>query len=251
VTVRRVAGQVALGSFGIALFLVAWQVIGAYRLLGLTWPPLDEVLATLADPARRGLFERALAATVRAAALGYAAGCALGLGLALLMHLVPAIKPGADRMAAFVNAIPGIALGPILIVTVSQEATPATLAAIHVFFLIYVAASAGLAAASQAHRDLFGALGAGRWALLCRLEAPAALPALASGMKLAVTAAMLGAILGEWFGAPRGLGIVIVNAMQNFQIPLLWSAVLLATVVSLALFGFAAALERIAYRRFR
>jgi ABC-type nitrate/sulfonate/bicarbonate transport system permease component len=57
--------------------------------------------------------------------------------------------------------------------------------------------------------------------------------------------------LGEWFGAPRGLGIVIVNAMQNFQIPLLWAAVLLATVVSLALFGLASAVERAAYGRFR
>ncbi|MEJ0068212.1 MAG: ABC transporter permease subunit [Pseudomonadota bacterium] len=236
---------------GIALFLLAWQLIGEWRLLGLTWPPLDAVLATLLDPARRGLFQRALAATVGAASLGYAVGLALGLSLALVIHLLPLIKSGADRLAAVVNAIPGIALGPILIVTVSQEATPATLAAIHVFFLIYVAASAGLAAASRAHRDLFGVLGADRWTRLRRLEAPAALPALASGMKLAITAAVLGAILGEWFGAPRGLGIVIVNAMQNFQIPLLWAAVLLATLVSLALFGIAAALERAAYGRFR
>jgi NitT/TauT family transport system permease protein len=220
-------------------------------LLGLTWPPLDQVVATLADPARYGLFERAIVATVRSAAIGYAAGLTLGLALAAGTHLAPAIKPGADRMAAVVNAIPGVALGPILIVTVSQEATPATLAAIHVFFLIYVAASAGLAAASRAHHDLFAVLGAGRWARFARLEAPAALPALASGTKLAVSAAVLGAILGEWFGAPRGIGIVIVNAMQNFQIPLLWAAVLLATLVALALFGVASWLERAAYGRFR
>lgn len=243
--------QAALGALGVALFLLAWQLIGAYRLLGLTWPPLDAVLATLMDAGRRGLFARALGATAASAATGYAAGLALGLVLALGMHLLPAIKPGADRLAAIVNAIPGIALGPILIVTVSQEATPVALAAIHVFFLIYVAASAGLAAASRTHHDLFGVLGASRWRRLVRLEAPAALPALASGMKLAVTAAVLGAILGEWFGAPRGLGIVIVNAMQNFQIPLLWAAVLLATVMSLALFGLSAALERVAYARFR
>ncbi len=225
---------VALGALGIALFLLAWQVIGQMGWLGLTWPPLDRVLETLVDPARYGLFERALLATVRSAAIGYAAGLGLGLLLAAGTHLLPAIKPGADRMAAVVNAIPGVALGPILIVTVSQEATPAS-----------------LATASPAHHDVFAVLGASRWTRLCRLEAPAALPALASGMKLSITAAVLGAILGEWFGAPRGLGIVIVNAMQNFQIPLLWAAVLLATGVALVLFGLASGLERAAYRRFR
>jgi NitT/TauT family transport system permease protein len=249
--VTQRATSIALGALGIAGFLALWQVIGQAHLLGLTWPPLDQVVATLADPARYGLFERAIVATVRSAAIGYAAGLTLGLALAAGTHLAPAIKPGADRMAAVVNAIPGVALGPILIVTVSQEATPATLAAVHVFFLIYVAASAGLAAASRAHHDLFAVLGAGRWARFARLEAPAALPALARGAKLAVSAAVLGAILGEWFGAPRGIGIVIVNAMQNFQIPLLWAAVLLATLVALALFGVASWLERAAYGRFR
>src|SRR5258708_32141976 len=130
--------QLALGVLGIALFLIAWQLIGAYRLLGLTWPPLDAVLTVLLDPARRGLFERALGATAGAAALGYAIGLVLGLVLALVMHLLPVIRPGADRMAAVVNAIPGIGLGPILIGTGSQAGTPARLAAIHLFFPSYV-----------------------------------------------------------------------------------------------------------------
>jgi len=48
--------------------------------------------------------------------------------------------------------------------------------------------------------------------------------------------ALIGAFVGEWFGASRGLGVLILNAMQNFQISMLWSAVLLATLVSLAVY---------------
>jgi NitT/TauT family transport system permease protein len=209
------------------------------------------VLALLGDGGRFPLFRRAVTATVESAAIGFAIGALLGFMLAVLMHVAPRLKPGADRLAAVVNAIPGVALGPILIVTFSREATPAALAATHVFFLVYVATTAGLHAASQTHQDLFSVLGASRLSRLLRLEIPTAVPAVVSGLKLGLAAAMLGAILGEWFGAPRGLGLLIVNAMQNFQIPLLWAAVLLATAISLALFGLATLIERAVYRSFR
>ena len=62
------------------------------------------------------------------------------------------------------------------------------------------------------------------------------LPVAMSGLKIAVPVALIGAFVGEWFGASRGLGVLILNAMQNFQISMLWSAVLLATLVSLALY---------------
>jgi NitT/TauT family transport system permease protein len=56
--------------------------------------------------------------------------------------------------------------------------------------------------------------------------------------------------VGEWFGAPTGLGIVILNTMQNFEIPLMWAAVLLVALISLAGYGAAHAAERYAARRF-
>jgi NitT/TauT family transport system permease protein len=240
-----------LGLIGIALFLVAWQLIGAYRLVGLTWPTLTSVLAVLFDPARTLLFGRAMSATFAAAGGGFAIGTALGVAVAAGVHLAPALRPGVDRLAAVVNALPGIALGPILIVTLSPAATPLALASINVFFLTYVAASAGLSSATLADQDLFSVLGASRVVRLWRLELPAALPTIASGVRLSLAAAMIGAILGEWFGAPHGLGLIIIGAMQNFQIPLLWSAVLLIAAASIVLYGLATLVERAAYKRFR
>ena len=136
-------------------------------------------------------------------------------------------------------------------VLLDREATPAAVAAIGVFFVIYVATSAAFEDVTAAHRDLFTALGAGRLQRFARLGVPAAIPAIVTGAKVAVPAALIGAILGEWFGASRGLGVLMVSAMQNFQIPLLWAAVLLASLVSLALFRAGAVLERAVAARFR
>jgi len=247
----RPSADFLLGLTGVSLFLAIWQLIGVYRLAGLTWPPLSSVLATLFDPNRTYVFLHAAAATFSAAASGFAIGTVLGVAVAAGVHLAPALRPGVDRLAAVVNALPGIALGPILIVTLSPAATPTALAAISVFFLTYVAASSGLAAANPTNQDYFTVLGARRLVRLHRLELPAAMPTIASGVRLSLAAAMIGAILGEWFGAPRGLGLIIVGAMQNFQIALLWSAVLIVAIASIVLYGVASLLEAAAYRRFR
>jgi len=240
----------ALGALGIAIFLALWEVVGRTGLAGISWPPLSDVLETLTDASRLPLFQRALSATLASTALGYAWGTTAGLALAALAHLLPPLRRGSDRLAAVLNSVPSIALGPIFLVLVSRESTPAAVSSIHVFFIVFVSVSAGLQRATPAHRDLFSVLGADRFRRFGRLELPAALPALVSGLRLAWPAALIGAIIGEWFGAPRGIGILIINAMQNFQIVLLWCAVLLAVGSSLFFYGLLTLLERAAYRRF-
>jgi ABC-type nitrate/sulfonate/bicarbonate transport system permease component len=242
---------VLLGSLGIGTFLCLWEVIGQLKLLGLSWPPLTEVLALLSNPMRWGLFGRALAASLEALATGYAIGLVCGIIAAALAHLAPLLKPGLDRTSAVIHAIPSIALAPLLILFVGRNATPAALAALSVFFIIYVATSSGLGSVPRPLQDLVHVLGGTRLARFVRLDLPAALPVLASGMRLAAPAALIGVIVGEWFGAPRGLGVLVINAMQNFQIPLLWSAVLLAVLVSLILFGLLGLLQHYVARRFR
>jgi NitT/TauT family transport system permease protein len=189
-------------------------------------------------------------ATLASAAKGLLLGGSLAILLAIVMRLLPPLQPGLDRLALLVNATPPIALGPILIVVFSRSQTPTVLAGIQVFFLLYVATASGMAAASSTLCDVMTAFGASQWKRLVYLELPSALPHLASGLKAAVSASFIGAILGEWFGAPQGLGLVILNAMQNFQIRLMWAAVTMAAAMSLTGFLIAAALEGALARRF-
>lgn len=243
--------SIFLGTMGLMLLLVAWEIIGHYQLAGITWPALSDVLSLLFDPARRGLFERALVSTLASASQGYLIGSFMGVGLSIIAHLSLPLRPGIERFSAFLNAIPPIALGPIFLILLSRDATPVGIAAINVFFIIFVSTNSGLRTISKSHKDLFSVVGASSAQRLVRLELPAAIPVIVSGLKLAVPVALIGTIIGEWFGATRGLGVLIVNAMQNFQIPLLWSAVLLVTCLSLTLYLVLSVLERHVYKRFR
>lgn len=238
------------GLLGFALMLAAWEIIGTYRLAGFTWPSLTEVIHFATDPNRAGLFGRAISATFQAVILGYVIGALVGAAGAALITLKPSTRITADSTATVIHAIPPIALGPLFIVLLGYSAAPVALAALHVFFVVFVATSAGLANATRAHRDVFTALGASRRTTFLRLLVPAAVPHFLTGLRMAAPPAMIGAILGEWFGAPRGLGVLIVSAMQNFQIALLWSAVLFAAILSISLFAFFGLMERLAAERF-
>ncbi|MGA8274201.1 MAG: ABC transporter permease subunit [Candidatus Sulfotelmatobacter sp.] len=235
---------------GLALFLGLWQWAGKSGVAGPVLPAVSDVAQTLFAHENFSLLARSALSTLASAGKGLLLGSSLAVLLAIVMRLLPTLQPGLDRLTLLVNATPAIALGPILIVVFSRSQTPAVLAGIQVFFLFYVAASSGLAAASPSLGDVMTAFGANAWKHLIHLELPTALPHLASGLKAAVSASFIGAILGEWFGAPQGLGLVILNAMQNFQIRLMWAAVTLAAAMALAGFLVAAALEMFVARRF-
>jgi ABC-type nitrate/sulfonate/bicarbonate transport system permease component len=229
--------------------LCAWEVVGRNGMLGNTFPAFSQVVGIYEDGPRRALLLRSMAATMGSATIGYAVGACLGAGVALFAHLVPLLRGGLDRMAVLVNALPVIAIGPVLIITAGREDTPAALASVPVFFLLYTSTAVGLRGASQRLDMVFTTLGASRWQRLAKFEVVAALPAALNGMKIATSSAMIGAVVGEWFGAPSGLGVVVLNSMQNFQIPLLWATVLVIAAITLSAYGLLTLGERAARRR--
>jgi len=245
------ARNLLLGAVGVAVLLAVCEIIGRTGVGGRTFPPISEVFEYGLDPSRRDLFQRAIGATFNSAWRGFVIGIVFALIIAGIGTLIPLLKEGIDRFAASIHAIPLIALGPLFIVALSRENTPALIAALATYFPVYVACVSGFEAASRAHLDVFAVLGSDRRTRFRRLQMPAALPAFADGLRLAAPAAVLGAILGEWFGAPRGIGILIVSSMQNFQIRQLWAAALLAAVVSMIAFALFGALERFVVSRFR
>lgn len=234
---------------GIALLLLLWQIAGKHALAGKTLPALTDVLHVFTISWRRALLARSAASTGLSALIGLIAGSLFGLLTAMITRLLPPLEAGIDRVSVVVNAMPVIALGPVLIILAGREATSSLLAAIPVFFQIYVAGTAGLRSGDRTTSSYLRATGATRWQQLWLLELPAAIPTLLSGFKVSVTTAMLGAIVGEWFGASHGLGIVILNTMQNYQIPLLWAAVLVTAAISLAAYSLVSMLEGFCSRR--
>ncbi len=238
------------GCAGLLALLVAWEVAGRSGILGPSWPPFSAVASFIRAPEHRALLTAAALQTSSESALGYVAGSILGCGLALVAVLLPPTAFGIDRLAAIVNGIPVIAVGALCAIVAPPAINPVAVAALAVFFMIFVAATAGFQATPSAQRDVLAVLGASRWTVFRRLQLPAAFPAIADGLRLSAPVSVVGAIVGEWFAADRGLGPLLVNAMQNYQIALLWSAASIGSLISLTAFLFLGFVQRAAARRY-
>jgi NitT/TauT family transport system permease protein len=248
--VNAFARRGGAGWIGVLGTLALWELAGRFDWLGPSWPAFTRVARYLIAPEHRGLLGDAALTTLRESASGFAVGCVAGCLLALVAVLVPPAALGIDRLAAIVNGIPVIAVGSLCAVTLPPAVNPIVVAGLAVFFLVFVAASAGLGAAPAAQRDVLRVLGASRWTTLVRLQLPAALPALVDGLRLSAPVSVVGAIIGEWFAAEHGLGPLLVNAMQNYQIDLLWAAALLGALISMAAYLLLGIVQRATAERF-
>lgn len=235
---------------GVVVVLLLAELVGRLQLAGRAWPALSEVVAYAATPTAWALISRNAAVTLSSAGIGFVLGVAVAVLGAMIALVIPVLRPGLDRFAAILHAVPTIALAPLLITTAGRENTPAIIAALGVAFLMFVTMTSAFASVPQSYSDVFTVMGADRARRLLRLDLPRAVPMFFDGLTLSAPAAILGATIGEWFGAPRGLGLVLVSAMQNYQMTLLWTAAIAATIASLAAYLIFVQLQRVASRRF-
>lgn len=235
---------------GTAIFLAAWEIVGRAGWLGEAFPSLTQVVAVLERPASRELFWRALRQTASSALIALGAGTLVAIVLALICATLPKLERGLDTLASWVYAVPAIAFGPVLILFAGPEATPAVLGTLSAFFPVHVALSSQLRYGAPARRQLARVLGANRARTFALVDVPGAIPALIDGLRLAAPAAVLGVVLGEWFGAPRGLGVIIVSALQNVLIARMWAAALLCVACALLAYVLLTHLHHRALARF-
>lgn len=236
--------------FGLGLLFIFWEVAGQQGWLGKALPPLSSIFSFAIQPRSFDLLMRSASFTAANATYGFLIGSTVGFAIACMGQIWPPMKKGLDTLSTFVNAIPLIALGPLLIVTVGEQFTPMATASLAVFFTVFVAVLGGFERVPAVHDDVINSYGVNRWRALFLIQFPNALPSLIDGLKLGASSAVLGAILGEWFGAPSGLGVLIVSSMQNFQIDLLWAAAFLGTAMSAVGFFALALLQQKLIRRF-
>lgn len=243
-------GTVLLGILGIIIMLIGWEAAGRAGALGRGWPPFSAVVDSFV--VNREIFGRAIPATLSAAAKGFFVGILLGLVMAMVGLLAPPLKRGIGKTATLVNSIPWIALGPLMVMVVSQESVPFTFSLLAVFFASFIAISSGFHLAGTTHHDALTVMGSSKWARFRRLQLPVAVPSLIYAAKLGAPAAMFGVIFGEWFGSSRpGLGALIVTSLQTLQTERLWAAATITSLIAMVAFGLLALLERAAVSRFR
>lgn len=177
-------------------------------------------------------------------------GLALGVLVALPLAYVLTKSPLAERLISpyliASQAIPVIAIAPLLTIWVqSWYWSRVLVAALTVFFPILVSSIAGLRAVPREFYDLMHSLRAGKWQIFRKLEMPAALPTVLAGLKVGATLAVIGAIVGE-FVQPKsqGLGYLLVTSRYQFKTDEVFVVLITLSVMALSLYGLVFLAER-------
>lgn len=242
---RRTAWRgVARTAVGWVLVIGLWELLGRTLLAGrhLIGVP-SGIVATVVEQA--DVYGRGLWFTTREALVGYLAGNLAAVLLALVVVLLPALERTVLRLALVVYCLPLVALGPLLrLVFGFGDGPQVTLAALAVYYLTLVPLLVGMRALPRSWLDLTATYGRGRWTALVTVRARAALPYLMAGLQASVPAAFLGALVGEFTGAERGVGVLSIHALRSLDTDGLWALMLLSTAVSLLGYGIVSALAR-------
>lgn len=177
-----------------------------------------------------------------------------GFGIATVGGLVVALLLAASRVVermtlplmAAINAVPKVALAPLLLVWMGFGTEPKIVMVVLVcFFPIVVATMAGLTSTPSDLRELARSLSASWWQTFVKVRLSWALPQIFVGLKVAISLAIIGAIIGEVVNPDRGLGAVIVSSGASADTPLAFAALTLLAIMGAILFYLVAAVERL------
>ena len=183
--------------------------------------------------------------TAQEVVLGFAIALAVGVGIAVLLHLSPLLRRAVYPLVVASQAVPVIVIAPILVIWFGFGIAPKLIViALICFFPIVVNMLDGLDSVDEAQAKMMRTLNASRWDAFRRLELPASLPFLFAGAKIAVAVAVIGAVFGELVGSDAGLGHAIQVGTSQLLTARVFAAVLILAIMAIALFALVAAIER-------
>ncbi|HEV2724150.1 MAG TPA: ABC transporter permease [Thermoleophilaceae bacterium] len=227
------------------LFLGAWAWLASL-------PSVDDL--TLASPAEvwgafgddRDLLLDNARVTLVEVLLGLAISIVAGVSFAVAMHLSRTLRDATYPLLVASQAVPIVVLAPIFVLAFDYGMGPKlAIVALICFFPITVNVLDGLRSVEQDHLKLMRSFGASRVRTLRSVEVPAALPSFFSGLRVAATVSVIGAVFGEWAGADEGLGRLVLLGNNQLQTPRVYAGVVLLTLMAVALFTLVTLLERL------
>lgn len=185
--------------------------------------------------------------TTREAVLGLLLAAVVGIGLAIVIALSPPLRIALYPLLVGSQAMPVIAIAPLLIIWFGFGPTSKILvAALVAFFPIVVTAAAGLSSLDAGAVQLMRSFPASRWRIFISARFPNALPEIFSGLKVAAVLSVVGAVVGEWVGSQEGLGFLIIQSNARLATTTVFGCVVLLSLIGIALFLIVALIERIA-----
>lgn len=239
--IRRVA---PLMTFVVIVAL--WQVVVTFELVDIFLIPAPiDVVEKFKDVIASGVLWTHTRATLHATLLGLISGGGIGVLLGYLIARIPILEDVLSPLIVAFQSTPVVAYAPLLVIwfgagTQSKIVTSALI----VFFPILMNTVVGIRNVPNGLHDLMQVSGASHWQTFVKLEIPAALPVLLTGLKTGATLAIIGAVVGEFIAARAGLGLLINVANTQYDTPLVFVAVITLAFIASTIYAAISLLER-------
>lgn len=234
--IRRSPGERLLPLIGIVALLVVWELaVRALDIPRYVLPAPTEVVGALAGNAAL-LAEHGWVTGYEMVA-GYLLAIAVGIPLAMAITASRRFDLLVMPLLLLSQTIPKIAVAPLFLIWFGVGMLPKVLVAFLIcFFPIVIDTAVGLRSVSPEMLDLARSMGATRGQVFAKIRLPSSLPYMFSGLKVAATLAVVGAIVGEFVGADRGLGYLLLLANAQLDTALLFAAIVVLTVIGMLLY---------------
>jgi NitT/TauT family transport system permease protein len=219
--------------------LIIWELaarLGGFPAFILPGPGLviERFTQVLAD----GSLARNLLVTLQEVLAGLIVGVAAATSLGYLLAKSPVVERLISPYVVASQAVPIVAIAPLLVIWFGPGmASKVLITALIVFFPVLVNTVVGLHSVPEDLRDLLRSLLATRWQMFIKLEVPSALPVFLGGLRIGATLAVIGAVVGEFVGADRGMGFMINRARGQYDTALVFVAVMVLIALALAIYG--------------
>lgn len=247
-TTRRAGRAIGrnLGVVGVYLAIVLiWELIVRAGLMATYLLPAPSmIIVELVE--RWELYGQHMLVTTNETLLGFALGSAIGFVLGLLIAYSHTLERIAYPAIIFTQTVPKLALAPLFTVWFGVGVLPKVLiTALICLFPVLITTVTGLKSVDPKLRMLMSSVSASRWQLFRMIELPTALPQIFGGLQVGITLAVVGALVGEWVGADRGLGYLILYDNSQLRTTAVFASLICVTAMGILLFVLVRWLERI------
>ncbi len=241
--VALIAVRKLMPLLGIVTFLLAWQIfVVVYNMPSYLLPSPRAIGNTFYN--QLPILLKNGWVTVYEMLAGYAMAVGVAMPLAIAITSSKRFNEFVMPTMLFFQIVPKVAIAPLFLVWFGVGVTPKILVAFLIsFFPIVIDAAVGLRSMSPEMGDLARSMGASRWQVFAQFRLPTSLPYLFSGLKVAATLAIAGTVVGEFVGADKGLGYLLLVTNSNMETPLMFATILALTIIGLVFYYLVELLE--------
>jgi NitT/TauT family transport system permease protein len=246
ITLRRIAESSWVRPFAfLILIIVLWDLtVRLFKIPPYLIPaPKDVILAFWTEGDK--LLAEAVPTTM-ATLGGFALSALFGIPMAMLIAGSRTVESYVYPLLVFSQSIPKVAVAPLFVVWFGFGMTPKVISAFLLgFFPVVVAGVQGFKSVDQDMRDLARSMKASWLQTFQMVSLPHAMPAIFAGLKVSVTLAVVGAVVGEFVGANSGIGYVLQRSIGNFELPTMFAALVILALIGVILFWIVDMVERL------